>query len=63
MSLHRLHKERTRFRILGTGHWEELSKKSPSVKSGELAPKMPVSPNKRSEVGGLTSDQRSENDG
>lgn len=56
MSTHRLHKGRVRFRIFRTT-WEVLSRKSAVMKSGELAPKMRISPQQRSEVEGMILDQ------
>ncbi len=56
MSEHRLHTERIRFNVRGT-EWEVLKRKSAEMKSGEMAPKMRISPHQRSEVEGVTSDQ------
>ena len=56
MKSHRLHRGRIRFRVSRT-EWEVLNRKNPLIKSGEMAPHMKYSPNKRSEVVETISDQ------
>lgn len=62
MTSHRLHTDRIRFRILGV-EWEVLTRKLAVMKSGELAPKMRISPQQRSEVTDVILDQGDKYDG